>query len=235
MKKTSRKLLLICLCLTLSLTGCTNKEESTTGLINKIETEIGYMDMELINIMNRLNNISFSNYMLEAQEISPNDENSLQGSSSKSGGGDQENTTQTEGETGSSQEGQSSGDSGKGAQKINVTEMVKEPIISADYDNVQWKELETDIETFTSSWNTIILDLYKININGTDITDFSTQLDNLLLGIKNQDKTTALNSGAILYSYIPKYTDAYSNSSSTREIYNTKLHVINAYVGASSR
>lgn len=234
MKETSGKLLIICLILVFSLTGCSNQEDSTTDLISKVETEIEYLNKELIDFMNKLNNISFSTYMLETQEISPNNENNSSGNSKQGGSGGDENA-QTEGEAGSTQDTQQSGNSGGSSKKINVTEMVKEPTISADYDNVQWAELETSIETFASSWNTIILDLYKININGTDITDFSTQLDNLILGIKNQDKTASLNSAASLYSYIPKYTEAYSNQSYIKDISYTKLHVLNSYVGASAR
>ena len=228
----------------------TGRSNGKTGdeLQAKVETEIEYLNSEIIDIMNKLNNISFANYTVETQEVSPNEESSSGGNSSKTGGQSggsgedsqgssgegSEQQSQSQGETGSSQGGQSSGSSTGNSKKINVTELVKESVISADYDNVQWEELGTGIETFASSWNTIILDLYKMNISGTDITDFSTQLDNLIIGIKNQDKTASLNSAATLYSYIPKYIEAYAKQSTTGNIANAKLHILNAYVAASN-
>lgn len=155
-----------------------------------------------------------------------------EGESQGNSGSDQESKSNDGGS--SNQSGQGEGNSSSSSNEINVTEMVKEPIIGADYDNVQWEELKTDIETFVSSWNTIILDLYKININSTDINDFSTQLDNLLIGIKNKDKIASLNSAVSLYSYIPKYIESYAQQSITKKIADTKLHILNSYVGASS-
>lgn len=87
MKKISRNLLIICLILIFSLTGCSNDEESTANLEGKVETEISYLNVELIDMMNKLNNINFTNYMVESKEVSPNDESNLGGSSSQEGGG----------------------------------------------------------------------------------------------------------------------------------------------------
>lgn len=231
-------LLIICLILILSLTGCSSeeKEEVVGDLEEKVKTEISYLNVELIDMMNKLNNINFTNYKVEAKEVSPNSEGGTgQGSSGTSAGSDSQSSEMPEGgDSGSAQSGQSTSNSSGNNNKINVTEMVKEPTLSADYDNVHWTELEASIETFSSSWNTIILDLYKMNINGTDITDFSTQLDNLLMGIKSKDKTASLNSAAALYSYIPKYIDAYAKDSANKNITDTKLHILNAYVGATS-
>lgn len=246
MKKISIVLLIVCLVI-VGIWAFTSRSNGKAGneLQSKVETEISYLNSEIIEIMNKLNNISFANYTVETQEVSQNDESSSGGSSNQGGsqsggssdgeesqGGGQQ--SQSEGESGSSQGGQSSGGASRNSKKINVTEMVKEPVISADYDNVKWEELEANIETFANSWNTIILDLYKMNINGTDITDFSTNLDNLIIGIKNQDKTASLNSSATLYSYVPRYIEAYAQQSTEGNLANTKLHILNAYVSASN-
>lgn len=236
MKKSIKYLLIICLILILSLTGCSKgeKDEELGDLEEKVKTEISYLSVELIDMMNKLNNIYFTTYKVEAKEVSPNTEG---GTSKESGENDTENKNNSSDmlESSSSNKAeQSSSKSSVSNNKIKVTEMVKEPTISADYDNVNWIELETSIETLSSSWNTIILDLYKLSINNTDITDFSTQLDNSLLGIKNKDKISALNSVALMYSYIPKYIEAYDKNSASKDISETKMHILNAYVGATN-
>lgn len=129
------------------------------------------------------------------------------------------------------------GDSASGSQnnqKINVTEMVTESHLNVNYDDVKWDEIASNLDIFYTSWNTIILDLYKLNINGEDITSFSSKLDQLLLNIKNKDKIAALRSSAELYSYIPKYLNGYSSDSGFKDLVTTKMHILNAYVGASA-
>ena len=255
LKKISIVLLIVCLVIA-GIWAFTSRSngKSSDELQAKVETEIDYLNSEIIDVMNKLNNISFANYTVETQEVSPNDESSSGGGSSQGGGGSSGSSgsggegesqggggngqqSQSEGESGSSQGGQSgqgSGNTSGNSKKINVTEMVKEPVISADFDNVQWEELGAGVETFANSWNTIILDLYKMNIHSTDITDFSTNLDNLIIGIKNQDKTASLNSAANLYSYIPRYIEAFAQQSTEGNIANAKLHILNAYVAASN-
>ena len=252
MKKISIVLLIVCLVIAgIWVFTSRSNGKSSDELQAKVETEIEYLNSEIIDVMNKLNNISFANYTVETQEVSPNEESSSGGNSSKNGNSSQSggesggsgaggqgsgsgSGQQSQGEAGASQGGQGSGSSSGNSKKINVTEMVQQSLISLDFDKVQWEELGASIETFASSWNTIILDLYKMNIDGTDITDFSTQLDNLIIGIKNQDKTASLNSAAALYSYIPKYIEAYSKQSITGNIANAKLHILNAYVAASN-
>lgn len=65
-----------------SLTGCSNNQK-TAELQGKVETEIDYLNVELINMMNKLNNISFANYKVGIQEVSSNDKNNSGGSSSQ--------------------------------------------------------------------------------------------------------------------------------------------------------
>lgn len=92
-----------------------------------------------------------------------------------------------------------------------------------------WKTVKSEIEKLYSSWSTIILDLYKINVNNQDILNFNADLDTATESIKNENKEASLIALAKLYSYIPKYIIYVSNDVTTTNIYQTKSNILNAY------
>lgn len=241
--------------LVFSLSGCSKIDNSGEALGEKVNAEIEYLDTEIITMMSDLNNINFSHYLVEAREVeqlakasektSGSTQNSSQSGSQaggQSGGGEQnggsgsqngQGGTQSETSTGSGN-GSGQGESGgENAEKIKVTEMVAQSSLDTNYDEVDWEEIKTSIETFYTSWNTIILDLYKLNVNSEDITGFSGNLDQLVINIKNQDKSAAIVTAATLYSYIPKYLDSFSQDSALKDLTNAKVHIMNAYTSAT--
>lgn len=240
-----------------SLSGCSKIDNSPEALEEKVNAEIEYLDTEIITMMSDLNNINFSNYLVKAREVeqlakaSEKTSGSSQGSSQgggssgasgQSGGGQQgggsdsqngQNVSQSETSTGAGN-GSGQGESGgENAEKIKVTEMVAQSSLDTNYDEVDWEEIKTSVETFYTSWNTIILDLYKLNVNSEDITGFSGNLDQLVINIKNQDKPAALASATTLYSYIPKYLDSFSQDSALKDLTTAKMHIMNAYTSAT--
>lgn len=92
-----------------------------------------------------------------------------------------------------------------------------------------WKIVKSEIEKLYSSWSTIILDLYKINVNNQDILNFNADLDAATQSIKNENKEASLTALAKLYSYIPKYIVYVSNDVTVTNIYQTKSSILNAY------
>lgn len=228
MKKRNICIMMILTILVLFLTGCSdNKIEE--DLNKKVDAEIEYMDAELIKIISQLNNINFSNYMLETRKVDTSSGTTdRETSSSNSSSNNSQNETTEEGENSQSNQ------DNKTNQKINVTEMINKSLLNTDYNDIDWEKILVGLEVFNTAWNTIILDLYKLNITNTDITNFSNNLDQLLINIKNKDKTAALTSVATLYSYLPKYLNSYANDSSSKELTETKLHILNSYVGAST-
>lgn len=92
-----------------------------------------------------------------------------------------------------------------------------------------WKSVKAEIEKLYSTWSTIILDLYKVNVNNQDILSFNADLDVATASIKNENKEASLNALAKLYSYIPKYVAYVSNDATATNIYQTKSNILNAY------
>ncbi len=219
MKRFNKCFLVIFLAIILTLTGCskTSYLEDTNSLREKILVELEYIDNKIIIIMNRLNNIDFSNYMMNSKEILALSENNS-------------NLSEDMKEEGRNNKANSENN----RNNIIVTEIAENSTISTDYNSINWNEIEVDIELFISKWNTIIFDLYKINVPGNDIIEFSHFLDKLLISINNKDKISSLSNSASLYSYITKYIEAFDQQSIYKELFDTKLHVLNSYVGATS-
>ena len=68
----SRKILIlsVMIILFLSLTGCSkSKEDEKKGIKEKINSEMSYLDGKIITMLNRINNISFSNYKVVSEDV----------------------------------------------------------------------------------------------------------------------------------------------------------------------
>ena len=77
--------------------------------------------------------------------------------------------------------------------------------------------------------SSIIVDLHSVNVNNEDILSFSTQLDDLIIDAQNEDKVNSAAMMANLYSYIPKYTEHYTDDTTNINISYAKSNVIDSY------
>lgn len=226
-------MVIICVC----LCGCTNKEDE--GEINKkIQSEIEYLDKKIIGLMNKLNNITLENYEVKSKEIEPKKQNnsSDKGSSNSSTEGNSskdesigEESSKEENSSDNSNSGESSGENNGTSKSIKVLQMQPSNILVIDKDDIDWMTIKSETETIYSSWNSILLDLYSINLNKEDILGFSKSLDNAILLIKAQDKQGSLEALANLYSYLPKYVNELPIEESKKNIMRAKNNVMNAY------
>lgn len=221
--------LVIFIILILSLTGCSQNNDNQV-LEEKISTELSYLDTKLVEMLNKVNGISFENYIVKAEEISTESKSSegssnSQGESSSSSGEDSDSSG---GETSSSQGGSSSGDSDQ-ASKNNIKYSMEGNEILLQDRTPDWNTVKSEIEKLYNSWSTIVLDLYKVNVNNQDILSFNTDLDIATQSIKNEDKLASLSNLAKMYSYIPKYANSASKDAKINALYATKSNILNAY------
>ncbi len=227
MNKKSKKFILyffIFCFLLLTLTGCSTNDDDENVLKDKIKSEISYLDTRLIGMLNSANGISLENYIVKAEEI--NEEETSSGSVNKSSS-DSQNDNSSE----SSKEGEGE-DNAKETIESDFNEVkykMEGNEILLQNRNIDWNLLKSEIEKLYSSWTTIVLDLYKINISNDDILAFNKDLDVAIQAIKSEDKVQTLNSLSKLYSYIPKFSIAFNNNKISN-IYQTKSNLLNAYV-----
>lgn len=202
------------------MTGCNNND--TEVLKQKTDEEIEYLDATLISLLNKLNSISFDNYYVTTEKVKLNAE-------SKESSGNDSNQDKSKGNGDSSKSEESSGNGKKDESEINVSNMKSQNILLGDRNSTDWENIKIEIENLYSSWNSIIIDLYKLGINNEDILKFSNNLDTALTNIKQENKVGSLLSCANLYALLPVFKSSYSDNKTNINIMWTKVHVINAY------
>lgn len=231
MKKRFKEILIpliISAILLVSLTGCSNKNgDDAQELKNKVDSEMLFLDTQLLDMLNKLNGILFVNYVVSAQEVKENESTS---SNSKEENSSEGNSSSDGASKDNSQSGSNSGNSSSKSKTTTAVDysMESNGILSSK-NSTDWNSLKYDIEQLYTSWATIILDLYKLNINSNDILGFSSDLDLATKAIKDENKKDSLLLLAKLYSYIPKYVESYSNNTRKINVLKTKSSILNAY------
>lgn len=205
-------LLLIVTVLLLLLMGCSNTEIS---LNDKVKSEIDYFNIRLINIINKLNNITFENYYVTAEKTNFSKETAQNEKSSESSS---QNTADVKGS-----------ESENTTNNTTLYQMSPNTVLNPVLKEISWKSIKNEIENLYYSWNTTILDLYELNIKNEDILGFSSDLDVATQYIKNEDKDNSILAIANLYKYLPKYAEIVANEDEYSNILKTKSFILNAY------
>ena len=223
-----------------------NKDNEYAILAEKAEGEVKYLDYTIIELMNKLNNISYSRYQVTIKEV--NESEQLNNSSSNSGSAG--NGMQTQEQGSSNQQGSESKENGSGSNDNNSNNSESESLnqseartsrlaqvdslLNSNYDDVPWDEISYGVETLYTAWPSISLDMKALNINESDISSFSTTLDGIAQAVKVQDKNSTLINLYNLYILLPKYLSYFLSDEYTLNVYNTKAYVLSSYVSADS-
>ncbi|MBO4816013.1 MAG: hypothetical protein J5507_03710 [Clostridia bacterium] len=206
----------------LCLTGCNNNNSSQDPK-TKVTEELDYLDSQIVDISNRLNDITLKNYMITTEEIQMGEKSSA--SSSGSSGSKNEESGNEQSQSSSQKEESSQ------SEKSNVTISSMEPksILDLDDTNIDWRMIKNEIETINEAWSVIILDLTSVNADNNDILKFSTYLNDSLLSIKKENKQETLSNLTKLYSLIPKFEKQIDQNNGVQNVKQAKAYLINAY------
>jgi len=209
------------------LTGCSTEKEE--NLNKKAVSEVEYFSSKLINVLNRLNNITFENYLMVAEKTELNEESAEQEKTSSSGSS--QNSEEEGNSNGSStSSGSETGNEEKGGESsIISSQLAPNTILNPQTTEIDWSGIKNEMENLYFAWNTVILDLYKLNVSNDDILGFSSSLDIATNYIKNEDKENSLLAVANLYGYLPIYIEAISDDTVQRNIVLTKSYILNSY------
>lgn len=205
-----------------TLTGC-SKQSEEEKLSQKAIQEIEYLDTKLVSIVHDLNNIELKNYVVKSESSKASDSQEQSGGSNSK----QESETSNSGEGATSEQSDSSKESGS-QNSVSLYKVEPNNILSNSR-QPDWSKIKIEIENLYTSWSTMVVDLYKLNIKNEDITNFSNDLNTATTAIKAEDKTASLNMIAKLYSYIPIYVTACSQDQDDINTAYTKAYTINAY------
>lgn len=196
--------------LAVSLSGCSSNEPDL--LKEKVSSQINYLDSKILSILNELNDISTNRYKVVSEKTNSNikaEENNNASPNAESED-NENNRTASENNTTDS-----------------ILKMVPNNVLNRN-NVINWTSIKMQVESIYSDWTTIILDLYKLNMNNDTILEFSTVLNTVIQYAKVEDKKNTIYSLTKLYSLIPKFGDHYLDKDYINILY-TKTHVVMAY------
>lgn len=206
-------------CFIFVLSGCSKEDEK---LINKAEQEIGQLEDKMIAMMNNLNKISFSNFVLVEQKVEGDNGNSNES------GSETQSSSKEQGSS-SSSSGSSQNENNSNTKESTKFELKNSGVLVNENQEIDWDSIKINAELIYATWPTVVVDLHELNVKNEDILNFSTVLDQVTLSIKEENKITTLNNLASLYAFLPDYRSQISKDNERINIDYTKACVLNSY------
>ena len=192
--------------------------------------EFEYLESELVDIFNELNNIQMSNYNVSVNNITSQTKKEDEGKSNSDSEKNQQGGQQSGASSSNSQnENQSSNKSNDSETKQQKEYSLKRNAILTNNEEINWDDIKNKIEIVYSSIPTITLDLYKYNINQDDILNFNKEFDNLTVVIKQNNKQDSLIQLSKLYDFMPKFAQSIYDDDLRKTIIETKSNILKAY------
>lgn len=195
------------------LVGCNKKEDTSK---EKTIEEVEYLSSQIIDILNDMNKININKHTLASEKIDLKESKS-----------DSQKSSNSESSSDESKENKTP-DVGKG--EVDITNLQMESTLQTDTENVDWEKVKNKIEILNNSWSIIRLDLAYTNVIEDDIENFSSLLNQSIIEINNENKKNVLETLGKLYSYIPTFLSSCYANKNTKEIQNSKLEIITAYI-----
>lgn len=196
-------------------------------LSSKIDDELEYLDKTTLAMINQLNNLKTTDEIqIKRTSVGETSQNIM-------GNSNQEDLSSESGkqEESTSSSSKSTGDSNSNNKNQNIEKYYIEDnsVLLRDTNTIDWNDLENQAENLYDSWATITLDLNAMNVSSDDILSYNTNLDNLLLSIKDQNKVNSAICLANLYSLVPKYMSETLEDEKKIQIENVKSSIVSAY------
>ena len=185
-----------------SISGCSKQKTGEEELNDKNISEIEYLDNYIMLMLNSINDIDLKQYDAKIEK------------------------TENLNEVLSSDEETSSEDSGNNVVQYT---MVPNMVLNSDK-TINWNNLKLEVENLNNIWPSIIVDLYKSNVDNNKLTEYSDLINTCLSNVKAENRAETLNSLLKLYEYIPTFLEKITSNEQEIAISKTKVEVMRAYV-----
>lgn len=96
-------------------------------------------------------------------------------------------------------------------------------------DEIKWEDIKEDVQKINSAWSSQILDLTDVNVANQDILDYSTQLNNLLISVHNEDEQVMINQLNELYKKVIIFREAYFKNRNKIQKNKVRSGVLSAF------
>ena len=220
-------IVLVVLALTVYTNATQNNEQDEK---EKVTSEIRYLDIKLVDLFNKMNNIETRNYQIYTTKIEESR------SAENSGGGSSGGNSSADSNTSSSSDSTSTQDNSNQAQTENTNknyEMQAAGILTTNRD-IDWTSCKNESELIYTSISTITLDLYRLNVSQEDILNFNKVVDSLTVNLEEENKQLTLDNLVKVYEYIPKFAQTVVDDTLYKTVLETKLNVFRGYAKLDS-
>ena len=221
-------IILIVVIIVLSLTIYSKASKGEEDIKDKTLAEVKYLESKLVKLFNGMNQIEFENYSISVTKVTGNETSN---SSQSSSGGSSSSDSSSQQSEGSSSGGDSQSSSGGGNNSNQETKKynMQEKGVLTNSSQIDWDLIKNEVEIMYSSIPAVTLDLYEINVNQSDILKFNSDLDQLTISVKEENKEKTLSSLSTLYQYLPVFLQNCSDDEIYKTIVNVKSNVFIGY------
>lgn len=207
----------------------TISKENGKDAKEKTLAEVEFIEVKLVGLLNKMNNIEVRNYNVSVTEItqkkSLENENNTANETSKSADKENNDKANEKGDTSSEQKTNDKESENQQNEKFQL----KATGVLTRNEDIDWKQVKNDVEMLYSSIPTITLDLYQMQVAQEDILNFNKEIDILTLAIQKNSKEETLKSLSTIYEYIPKFIEKTTNDNLIKAITKTKSDLFKSY------
>lgn len=201
------------------MTGCNNDKDETKKLKEKTDSELEFFEERISKIIDE---VLLNEYENSSKNLGGEDNNS-----SKEGNNQNENSNNQNNGSDSNQNGNNSNNQNNNGNQQSSNN-------KSERKELNWEQMNEEIEKVYSSWSVFAIDLNKLNVDNQAIIAFGENVNNVKLAIENKQENMLLESLTNLYSYIPRYMSSYSEDSFEIAKKNIKYYIISGSVFARS-
>ena len=106
---------------------------------------------------------------------------------------------------------------------------MEQELIAVDDKETDWDWIQGKAEVLCSTWASIVLDLYEIDVEAQRILDFSNTLDDIIIHIKAKEKQNTARDFANLYSLLIEFSTKTEIEPLKKDTIIIKSQILNAY------
>lgn len=227
------------------LSGCTTVfKGETPSLEQKVDEEIEYMESEIIAMLNSLNNITYTNYKVVPTEVKQSnivnnldtqlgqtyEQDSQKEDSLETSGESTTGTEQKGGQLSNEQSDYSKQSGSNNSSDIKTYKMETSTLLDVTgYTQIDWSKIKSNIEILYTSWITMKIDLKEIGVSEDLLNNFSNEVNNTTISIKNEDKQQTMQGLTKMYYLLYEFVNSYSDNEYKISSIKTKMHTLSAY------
>ena len=207
----------------------TISKENGKDAKEKTLAEVEFIEVKLVGLLNKMNNIEVRNYNVSVTEITQKKslENESNTANETSKSADKENNDKAN-EKGDTSSEQKTNDKESENQQNEKFQLKATGVLTRNED-IDWEQVKNDVEMLYSSIPTITLDLYQMQVAQEDILNFNKEIDILTLAIQKNSKEETLKSLSTIYEYISKFIEKTTNDNLIKTITKTKSDLFKSY------